>query len=93
MNGQLKCEYKIGSSQKGNSTASSAGGFEDVTVALSDLVFGELMRVALMEDKCLLGLDLDKEASRPYEEVIEFGRINMIKIGGATANEKVNLLS
>ncbi len=77
MNEQLKCEYKIGE------------GGEEVTEALSDIVFGELMRVGLMEEKCLMRLALDKERNQPYEEVIDFGRILTMREGGRTA-EKVS---
>ncbi len=80
MNEQLKREYKVGN------------GNHEVTEPLSDVVFSKLMRVGLMEEKCLMRLVLDKDRNRPYEEVIDFGRIMTMK-QGSNASEKVNLFN
>lgn len=66
---QLKYEYKI----------TCDNDFEGVNAALSDTVFKNLIQRALMTDKILLRLDLDKTNSKPHEEVIEFNNPRFIQ--------------
>ena len=47
---------------------------DSVSDTLSDLIFMRLIQTALMEQKLLLKLDLDKSKAKPYEEVIDFSR-------------------
>ncbi len=70
---QLKQEYKI----------TNENDFENVSITLSDIVFTNLIKTALMDKKILLKLELDKSVCRPYEEVIDFER--------STPNSRKNL--
>ena len=74
---QLKTEYKTETAENIDLNTESVKSISDayfsqIDSTTSDLVFKTLLRKMLLEDKCLLALDLDKTKVRPYEEVIEF---------------------
>jgi len=75
---QLKTEYKIVNDdvrlnlEKDTLKTISDAYFTNINESTHDLVFKNLLRKMLLEEKVLLSLDLDKTKQKPYEEVIEF---------------------
>jgi len=75
---QLKTEYKIVNDdvrlnlEKDTLKTISDAYFTNINESTHDLVFKNLLRKMLLEEKVLLSLDLDKAKQKPYEEVIEF---------------------
>ena len=75
---QLKTEYKIVNDdvrlnlEKDTLKTISDAYFTNINESTHDLVFKNLLRKMLLDEKVLLSLDLDKTKQKPYEEVIEF---------------------
>jgi len=74
---QLKQEYKI-SDLNEDEIVDENFDFNNVNSVTNDLIFKQLIQEALIHNKILLSIYLDKSKCQPYEEIIEFNNSNKL---------------
>jgi hypothetical protein len=74
---QLKQEYKI-SDLNEDEIVDENFDFNNVNSVTNDLIFKQLIQEALIHNRILLSIYLDKSKCQPYEEIIEFNNNKLI---------------